>query len=259
MAKITPDRTDGSPDDGPGRRSSAWKILGRALLDYDAGYRGVDLLVIQEDGEGWPLDAGDFFRRNDQLPAAEASALELCRGRVLDLGAGAGCHALALQERGLEVGALDVSPGAVAVMRRRGVRRSWVADVFAPALGGTWDTLLLLMNGIGLVGDLAGLDRFLDRAGELLAGGGQVLFDSCDLRRIGNASEQRRIADRRRRGRYFGETRQRISYSGHGSAVLAWLYVDSETLRRHAGRRGWESQVIFEDAAGSYAVRLVRR
>lgn len=255
VAAPTPD----SPDDQPTRRSGAWKILGRALLDHDAGDRGADLLVTQEDGEGWPLRVADFFRRADQLPAAEAAALELCRGRVLDLGAGAGCHALALQEQGLEVWAVDVSPGAVAVMRRRGVRRSLVADVFAPALRGPWDTLLLLMNGIGLVGDLAGLDRFLDRAATLLADGGQILFDSCDLRRIGNAGEQRRIARRRRQGRYRGETLQQISYPGHGCAVLAWLYVDAETLRRHAGRRGWESQVVFEDGAGSYAARLVRR
>ncbi len=241
------------------RRPGAWEILGRALLDYEAGDRGADLLVVHEDGEGWPLHAADFFRRDDALPAAEAAALELCRGRVLDVGAGAGCHALALQERGLEVWAIDVSPGAVSVMRRRGVRRAQRADVFAPELRGPWDTLLLMMNGIGLAGDLAGLDRFLDRAGELLADGGQVLFDSCDLRRIGDAAERRRIAERRRQGRYFGQTLQRISYPGHGSAVLNWLYVDSATLRRRARRRGWESQVVFEDAAGSFAARLVRR
>jgi len=117
---------------------------------------------------------------------------------------------------------------------------------------------LLLMNGIGLVGDLAGLGRFFDRARALIAEGGQILFDSCDLREIGNPRELRRIEDRVRQGRYRGETFQQLLYRDLRGARLAWLYVDPETLGRHARWAGWQSQVVFEDGEGGYLARLVR-
>ena len=117
---------------------------------------------------------------------------------------------------------------------------------------------LLLMNGIGLVGDLEGLGRFFDRAQTLVAAGGQILFDSCDLQRIGNERELRRIQDRIRRGRYRGETLQQIHYRGLRAEPMAWLYVDPETLELHARLAGWQSQVVFEDDDGSYLARVVR-
>jgi SAM-dependent methyltransferase len=240
-------------------RVEAWGLLGMAIADYFAGrYRRHSAWLIQEDGESWPLPVGEFFRGLDDLPAAETTALELCAGKVLDVGAGAGCHALALQDQEIDVRAVDVCPAAVDVMRRRGVRRVEVADFFDPALTGSFDTLLLLMNGIGLVGDLAGLGRFFDRAGALLADGGQVLFDSCDLREIGNHREIERIESRVREGRYRGETIQQLHYRDLRGSPLTWLYVDPETLDHQAALAGWQSQVVFEDEEGGYLARLVR-
>jgi SAM-dependent methyltransferase len=236
----------------------AWGLLGMAIADYHAGrYQRHSAWLLQEDGECWPLAVGDFFRDPDDFPAAEATALDLCTGTVLDVGAGAGCHALVLQEREVDVRAVDVSPDAVAVMESRGVRRAMIGDFFDPALSGTYDTLLLLMNGIGLVGDLAGLERFFDRARDLLAEGGQVLFDSCDLQAIDSPRELDRIASRVRAGRYRGETFQQILYRDLRSAPLAWLYVDPETLGRYATLAGWHCQVVFEDDDGGYLARLV--
>ena len=232
-----------------------WTPLGRLLADYFEGRQDAEAEVIWEDGARSPLPATLFFRRPEEFLETELTALELCRGRVLDAGAGAGRHALVLQERGFEVCALDVCPQAVEIMRRRGVAEARVGDLFTET-SGAYDTLLLLMNGIGLVGDLAGLDRFFDHAGRLLAPGGQVLLDSSDLRLTDDVRELERLVTRVRAGNYRGETRQQIEYRGCRGAPLDWLYVDAATLRSRARRHGWLSQVVFEQGGGRYLARL---
>ncbi len=237
----------------------SWGLLGLAIADYYEGrYERHSAWLIQEDGECWPFSVAAFFRGPDELPDAELTALELCAGRVLDVGAGAGCHALILQDHGLDVAAIDICPDAVSVMHRRGVRDARVADFFDPTLQGPFDTLLLLMNGIGLVGDLAGLERFFERAQHLLAEGGQILFDSCDLRHIDHPRELHRVEARRQQGRYHGETYQQFLYRDLRGVSLPWLYVDPETVDHYARRAGWHRQIVFEDDEGTFLARLVR-
>ena len=234
-----------APDPDPtGWMVSSWEPLGLAL-------------VRMEDGECLPLPSAIFFRTPDELSELEGLALELCRGSVLDLGAGAGCHSLALQVRGLAVTGVDLSPQAVEVMRQRGLRDARQCDV-ADLEPGSWDTLLLLMNGLGVVGDLAGLDHFLARCGDLLAEGGQILCDSCDLARIDDPEERARGRWRESQGRHRGETRQQIEYGGLVGLPFGWLYLASQDLARRAGRHGFHSQVVFEDGEGNYLARLVR-
>ncbi len=234
--------------------NNPWTPLGQLLLDYYGGQHDVKAEVIWEDGIHEPLSAAVFFR--NPFPDKEVAALELCRGRVLDVGAGAGTHALELQERGLDVCALDVCPQAVEVMRRRGVRRARQGDVFDETSGG-YDTLLMLMNGIGLVGTLAGLERFFDQAEKLLAEGGELVVDSSDLRITDDVRELERLVVRVREGRYRGETRQQIRYNGVSGAPLHWLYLDPATLRVHARRRGWFCQIVFHGDDGSFVARLL--
>lgn len=242
--------------------TSPWTPLGRMLVDYFEGDATAEAEIIWEDGARTPMPASSFFRGPADFPEAETAAVELCRGRVLDAGAGAGCHTLVLQELGLEVLALDVCPQAVDVMRRRGVRRARLGDVFDLAdepADGPFDTLLMLMNGIGLVGDLAGLGRFFDRAHRWLGPGGQIVLDSADVRQTDDFDELQRIVDRVRGGRYRGETRQAIEYRRCRGAPLDWLYLDPATLCSHAHRAGWFVQVVYQGPDGCYAARLVRR
>ncbi len=234
----------------------AWTPLGRALLDHLEGKANATPVVILEDGQRMAFPATILFRGPEEFSPAEVMALELCHGRVLDAGAGAGSHALELQERALEVTALDVCPLTVEVMRRRGVEQPCLGDVFTTALE-PCDTLLMLMNGIGLVGDLEGLDRFLVRAAEILAPDGQILFDSGDLRELNDLAEDQRIARREAAGQYHGETTQVLEYDGEQGPPLGWLYVDAETLGKRARRRGWNCQVLYMED-GEYLARLRR-
>ena len=189
--------------------------------------------------------------------------MDLCRGRVLDAGAGAGCHALVLQELGLLVCAVDIAPEAVEIMRRRGVRDARCADLFR-FQGGPFDTILMMMNGIGVVGTLAGLDRFLGDLPRLLAPEGQVLFDSYDPRPevavgVESPGSGPPGAEVGASGRYPGEMRFQLEYEGRRGPTLGWLFVDPETLAARADRAGWRCEVIWREEEGHYLARLTRR
>ena len=239
-------------------KSAPWKPHGAALLDYFKGETSAEVVVHGDDGETETVPIRVFFRGPADFSALEEAALDLCRGRVLDAGAGSGCHSLALQEQGLSVCAIDIAPEAVEVMRKRGVRDARCADIFsfeAEAFG----TILLMMNGIGVVGDVAGLDRFLAGVGRLLEPGGQLLLDSYDPGWTEDPEKAVSPGARSRPGRYIGEMRFQLEYQGVMGPPLEWLFVDSETLADHAGRAGWSCEVIWHEEEGHYLARLTRR
>ena len=237
----------------------------RALLDYLEGRLDGVLLLENLDrepevdpaAETRALPVAVFFRAADQLLPFEVRALDACRGVVADLGAGAGPHSLALQGRGLEVVAVEVSSAVCEVLRRRGVERVVEADAveddLAAALGGRVDTLLLMMNGFGMLGDLETLRRWLRRAHAWLRPGGQILADGIDL----EANRPEWVAERRRRcpERYPGETRVRMRYDDL-SAESRWLGVDPRTLWRIADDVGWRTELLEQRDDGVYLARL---
>jgi SAM-dependent methyltransferase len=198
-----------------------------------------------------------FFRGPSEFSALEEAALDLCRGRVLDAGAGAGCHALVLQEQALPVCAIDIAPEAVEVMQRRGIKDARCADLFHFD-DGPFDTVLLLMNGIGVVEDLAGLDRFLAEAPRLLAPDGQILLDSYDPNWDDGPGEAPRRGAAGSSDRYIGEMRFRIEYKGRKGPTLTWLFLDSKLLAERAMKAGWSCEVIWQEEEGHYLARLTR-
>jgi SAM-dependent methyltransferase len=153
--------------------------------------------------------------------------------------------------------AIDIAPEAVEVMRKRGVEDARCADVFSFEAD-PFDTVLLMMNGIGVVGDLAGLDRFLAGVGGLLKPDGQVLLDSYDPGRTEDPANAAPPAARARPNRYRGEMRFQLEYKGAMGPSLQWLFVDSGTLAEHASRAGWSCEVIWQEEEGHYLARLAR-
>jgi SAM-dependent methyltransferase len=238
-------------------KSAPWRPHGAALLDYFTGETSAAVVVHGDDGETETVPIRVFFRGPADFSALEEAALDLCRGRVLDAGAGSGCHSLVLQEQGLSVCAIDITPEAVEVMRKRGVEDARCADVFSFAAD-PFDTVLLMMNGIGVVGDLAGLDRFLAGVGRLLTPDGQILLDSYDPGGTGDRENAAPPAARARPNRYSGEMRFRLEYKGAIGPSLKWLFVDSATLAEHARRGDWSCEVIWQEEEGHYLARLTR-
>jgi SAM-dependent methyltransferase len=235
--------------------TEAMAPYGQALLDYFRGDTSAMIVVHREDGHADNLPASVFFRGDAGFSPIEQAALDLCRGTVLDIGAGTGCHSLALQERSINVLAIDVCPQALEILAGRGVEECRQADVFEFE-GGPFDTLLLMMHGIGMVGDLEGLDRFLSQAHTLLRPGGQLLFDSLDVRCTENPVHLAYQEANRSAGRYWGQIRMRFAYGGRMGPPFDWLHVDPGTLEEHAGRLGWSSRVVRREENGDYLAQL---
>lgn len=165
--------------------------MGAAIRDYSTTGRCGRLRVLSPQFEEDELPVPLLFRAETEMPPLERLALDKARGRVLDTGAGAGCHTLALQQRGLDVTAIDISPGAVRTMRRRGVEDARLCDFFEDDFGGPFDTVLMLMNGIGICGRLERLPFFFTRtwppAGTRRPGAGRLVRSGLSLRRRRNS------------------------------------------------------------------------
>jgi SAM-dependent methyltransferase len=227
---------------------------GRALIDYLNGVTGATVLVRRDDGVEDEMPVEMFFRGATDL-VIDRLALERCRGRVLDVGAGTGLHALPLQEWGHEVCAIDVSPQACEVMRRLGVRDVRCADI-SGFVSDPFDTVLMLGRSIGMVEDLAGLDHFLSDVRRLVKPAGQVLLNSLDVTRTGNPVHLAYHEANRRAGRYAGEIRIQFIYGGVEGPVTSWLHVDADTLAMHASRFGWQCNALLQEEDGNYLARL---
>ncbi|MBS1603610.1 MAG: class I SAM-dependent methyltransferase [Bacteroidetes bacterium] len=241
-------------------------VLGNALNDYyhktstarlwvHHRIRGVSA-YRDEPRERMPVDV--YFRDMEQMPELEWVALQQCRGRILDIGAGAGSHALALQKMGQDITALDISPQAVGIMKARGVKKVVEGDFFQlaapkasprrPAPLKKFDTLLLLMNGIGISGTLDGLRRFFASARALLQPGGQLIFDSSDVAYLYDGKPPRTEG-------YYGEIFHQYEYRRERSDWFGWLFIDYKTLKKIAGQEGWSVSLLYEDPWEQYLVR----
>lgn len=225
-------------------------VYGEALYDFHVlGKLKEPLLLHSSYGDIEEMPVAVFFRDDTDFPELEHIALALCDGRVLDVGAGVGSHALYLQQQGFDVTALEISEAACSIMKQRDVQKIIREDFFA-LQEGNYDTLLFLMNGIGLVGTIAGLRALLRHSKKLLSDKGQLLFDSSNIAYL---YEEYRIP---KPEHYFGEIHFQYEYKGHKGKPFHWLYIDQQELIKIAREEGWVVQILFEDDNDQYLVRM---
>lgn len=228
-------------------------VWGLALLEWWAGMHGESLTVYSSVAEIEEIPVDYLFRSWNEMPPIEQQALELCGSSVLDAGAGAGSHALLLQERGHAVNALDVSEGAIEVMRARGVDKCSLGSVFE-VKNQRFDTILLLMNGIGMVETLVGLERFLQHAQTLLHPGGQLLLESTDISYIFEQSDGSILFDLA--AEYYGVVDYQLIYKQAKGTPFQWLFIDFELLAEYAQKNGFSCKRIVQGEANNYLAAL---
>lgn len=195
--------------------AAAMTPFGEALLAYADGDKTAELIIRRDDGKEVPLPVDVFFREPAAFSLIEVDAVNLCVGRVLDIGAGRGLHSRALADRGFDVTPIDIRPQAVEVMTRRGVVNARCADVFTFG-GATFETLMLMLmgHGIGIVQTIAGLDDFLTGARLLTGADGRILLDSLDVTKTDDPSDLAYHEKNRAEGRYIGEIRMQSEFRG---------------------------------------------
>lgn len=237
--------------------AEAVKPYGQALKDFYEGDTGAELSLYRDDGEVSHLPLSVFFRESTAMPADKV-ALDNCRGRVLDVGAGTGLHSLYLQDKGFSVCALDISPEACDIMRKRGLKDVYCGQI-SELQAEPFDTLLILGRSIGLVEDLDGLDFFLTDVHRLVRPGGQIVLNSLDVSCTDDPLHLAYHESRRRAGRYIGEIEMCLEYKDIKGPLTRYLHVDPVTLAEHAVVAGWSCDILFEEDNGGYLARLVKK
>lgn len=231
--------------------------MGAAISDYFKNGTAGRLRVFSSMFDEDEIPVAHLFREEDEMNEIEITALNTSKGRVLDVGAGTGCHSLALQDRGLDVTAIDVSPLSVEVMQKSGVIDARLLNFYNDTLDTKFDTILLLMNGSGIIGKIDNMSRFFRRIDQILADAGQVLMDSSDL--IYLFEDEEGFADINLAGEYYGEVDFCMQYKNIKGDYFDWLYIDFDTLSYHADNHGFKAELIKQGEHYDYLARITRK
>ena len=237
--------------------SSTKDPMGTAIADYYKQGKAAKLRVFSSQFEEDEIPVAQLFRSYEQMPPLEQKALQLAQGKILDCGAGSGCHALALQAMGKEVQAIDISPLSVETMRLRGVKQAYQVNLFDENYVEQFDTILLLMNGSGIIGKLANMSAFFNKMKQLLTPDGCIYMDSSDLRYLFEDEDGSFLIDLA--DDYYGEIDFQMQYKQIKGEPFDCLYIDFQTLSLYAAQNGFTAELIQEGEHYDYLARLKRQ
>ena len=228
--------------------------MGAAIADYFTKGRAAKLRVFSSQFDEDEIPAEQLFRTFDEMPVLEQEALRRATGKILDCGAGSGCHALALQDMGKQVEAIDISPLSVETMQKRGVRQAYCVNLFDEHYLQKFDTILMLMNGSGIIGKLENMSTFFAKMKQLLNPGGCIYMDSSDLRYLFEDEDGSFLIDLA--GGYYGEIDFCMQYKQVKGDTFDWLYIDFQTLSYYASENGFRAELVKEGEHYDYLACL---
>lgn len=230
-------------------------LFGKAILDFQTNNAPEDLITETTISEEDEMSVAYLFRSYDEMPQIEQKALQLAKGKILDVGCGAGSHSLSLQnDRNLDVTSIDISTNAIQACTLRGLKKAKVQDVMA-LKNEKYDTILLLMNGAGMCGKLKNIPNFLLKLKSLLNPGGQILLDSSDIIYMFDDDQDggKWIPSQ---NDYYGEIVFNISYKGEKEKPFDWMFIDYNTLQNAALDNGFQCELILEGEHFDYLAKL---
>lgn len=229
-------------------------LFGQAVFNYLHVLSKETLYTETSISEKEILPIPYLFRSFDQMPALEQKALKLCRGSVLDIGAGSGAHALYLQQtRKLDVTAIDRSAGCAKCCREQGISKTIHQDVFS-LQNQSFDTLLMLMNGSGIFGKYREVPEKLQHLKTLLKPGGQILIDSSDIIYMFDQDTDGGYWVPTGND-YYGEVNYTLTYKGE-SQSFPWLYLDFQSLSNLSEDAGFQCEMICQGEHHDYLAKL---
>jgi SAM-dependent methyltransferase len=228
--------------------------IGRAVYDYHFNSNNQPIIVHSDDFDDDTIDTSYLFRSYKQMPALEKKAMTFCKGTILDVGACVGAHSVYLQKKGFEVTALETSALCCEVLKSRNIRNIIQQDIFK-FNNQTFDTILILMNGTGIAGTLAGLDVLLYHLKSLLNPGGQILIDSSDLIYLFEEDDGSVALDLNAE-KYYGELVFQTEYKSWISQPFPWLYVDLNNMEHAIEKNQLKLNKVFKGQHYDYLAQI---
>jgi len=232
-------------------------LFGQAILDFQTNNSPEDLVTETNISEADEMKVAYLFRSYNDMPKLEKKALQLAKGKILDVGCGAGSHSLYLQEKGFDVTAIDISPKAIKACQLRGVKNARVQSLLEIE-NEKFDTILLLMNGTGIFGSLTETSKHLQKLKSLLNPNGQILIDSSDIIYMFDEANPEVSGGSflvPAEG-YYGELTFIVSYKGQTEDTFPWLYLDYNTLQNAAHANGLNCELVAEGKHYDYLSKL---
>ena len=228
--------------------------FGQALISYLEGNKSGEITVVSDIVEDDFIPVSYLFRGYAQMPPLEKRALSLCAGKILDVGAGSGCHSLYLQSEGHNVTALEISPLAAEALKRQEIKKVEEIDFFSFVAPNKFDTILLLMNGLGIAKTLDELPAFLQHCKSLLAPGGQILLDSSDIKYLFEEEDGTFLINLN--DSYYGEVEYQMIFETTKGARFDWLFLDFDLLQHYAEENGLKAVKIADGSHYDYLAKL---
>jgi SAM-dependent methyltransferase len=228
-------------------------LFGQAILDYQTQNAPEDLVTETNISEADEMSVAYLFRTHQDMPKIEKKALQFAKGKILDVGCGAGSHSLYLQQKGFDVTAIDISPNAIKACQLRGVKDARVQHLLELE-NKQFDTILLLMNGTGIFGTLAETSKYLQKLKSLLTPNGQILIDSSDIIYMFDQDEDGAYMVPAHG--YYGELTFNVSYKGQTEDSFPWLYLDYNTLQNAAHANALQCELLLEGNHFDYLAKL---
>lgn len=232
---------------------------GAELMAVYRGGKNIPEIVEREDRlistSNWPAR---YIGEYSTWAPPEKQAMRLVKGRVLDVGCGAGRHSLYLQKKGFEVTGIDNSPGAIKVCKLRGHKKARLMSItdIHRFKKNSFDTIIMMGNNFGLFGGYKQARRLLKQMHRITSAEGQIIAETIDPYSTTDPLHKAYQRFNRRRGRMGGQIRIRIRHNKIIGPWFDYLLVSKTEMKKIVQGAGWMIARIFEDKGPGYTVVL---
>lgn len=227
--------------------------FGRMMWAY---YMGKEVCEIVERDDGYFSSHKSprvYFSEYKDWPLVEQKAMEFVKGRVLDIGCGAGRHSLYLQQKRFDVLGIDSSPLAIKICKLRGLKKAEVMSLeevnFKP---NSFDTIIMMGGNFGLLGNPMKARRLLKRFHQMTSGNAVIIAETRDPYKTDNPAHLEYHRLNRKAERMSGQTRIRVRFEKTVSEWLEWMMVSKEEMKELLKGTGWKTSDFIESENSQY-------